>query len=112
MMNQKSTNTLEYPNAAGHNNVIYVKGARVHNLKNIDVTIPKNKLVVVTGVRGSGKSSLTFEDFDYRNPESLSKFMVIGVSLLFALITDRLICALEFVGNEILVVLNIMLPLL
>ncbi len=40
---------------------IIVKGARVHNLKNIDVEIPKNKLVVVTGVSGSGKSSLAFD---------------------------------------------------
>jgi len=42
-------------------NSIIVKGARVHNLKNIDVEIPKNKLVVVTGVSGSGKSSLAFD---------------------------------------------------
>ena len=37
---------------------IVVKGAREHNLKNVDVTIPRNKLVVITGVSGSGKSSL------------------------------------------------------
>ncbi|MBN1618834.1 excinuclease ABC subunit UvrA [Candidatus Dojkabacteria bacterium] len=40
---------------------IKIKGARVHNLKNIDVDIPKNKLVVITGVSGSGKSSLAFD---------------------------------------------------
>ncbi|HQD09543.1 MAG TPA: hypothetical protein PLQ65_07760, partial [Flavihumibacter sp.] len=40
---------------------IYIKGARVHNLKNVDVSIPRNKLVVVTGVSGSGKSSLTID---------------------------------------------------
>ena len=40
---------------------IKVKGARVHNLKNIDVTIPRNKLVVITGLSGSGKSSLAFD---------------------------------------------------
>ncbi len=37
---------------------LIIKGAREHNLKNIDVEIPKNKFVVVTGVSGSGKSSL------------------------------------------------------
>ncbi len=40
---------------------ITIKGARVHNLKNIDVEIPKNKLVVITGISGSGKSSLAFD---------------------------------------------------
>lgn len=40
---------------------IEVNGARVHNLKNIDVTIPRNKLVVITGLSGSGKSSLAFD---------------------------------------------------
>jgi excinuclease ABC subunit A len=40
---------------------IEVQGARVHNLKNIDVSIPKNKLVVITGISGSGKSSLAFD---------------------------------------------------
>jgi excinuclease ABC subunit A len=40
---------------------IIVKGARSHNLKNIDVSIPKNKLVVITGLSGSGKSSLAFD---------------------------------------------------
>ena len=41
--------------------VIKIKGARVHNLKNIDVTIPKYKFVVITGVSGSGKSSLALD---------------------------------------------------
>lgn len=43
----------------GENIVIY--GAREHNLKNIDVVIPRNKLTVVTGLSGSGKSSLAFD---------------------------------------------------
>ncbi len=42
-------------------NVIGIHGARVHNLKNIDIEIPKNKLVVITGISGSGKSSLAFD---------------------------------------------------
>ena len=42
-------------------NYIKIRGARQHNLKNIDLDIPKNKLVVLTGVSGSGKSSLAFD---------------------------------------------------
>ena len=57
---------------------IFIKGARVHNLKNIDVGIPRNKLVVVTGVSGSGKSSLTidtlFAEGQRRYAESLSAY--------------------------------------
>src|ERR1044071_4396530 len=44
-----------------NNDMIEVYGARVHNLKNIDINIPKNKLVVITGISGSGKSSLAFD---------------------------------------------------
>ena len=40
---------------------IVIKGAREHNLKNIDVEIPRDKLVVITGLSGSGKSSLAFD---------------------------------------------------
>ena len=43
------------------NNTIEVQGARVHNLKNIDISIPREKLVVITGLSGSGKSSLAFD---------------------------------------------------
>ncbi|HMG82600.1 MAG TPA: excinuclease ABC subunit UvrA [Ferruginibacter sp.] len=57
---------------------ILIKGARVHNLKNVTVTIPRNKLVVVTGVSGSGKSSLTidtlFAEGQRRYAESLSAY--------------------------------------
>ncbi|KKR31358.1 MAG: UvrABC system protein A, partial [Candidatus Falkowbacteria bacterium GW2011_GWF2_39_8] len=42
-------------------NFINIKGARVHNLKNIDVKIPRDKFVVITGLSGSGKSSLAFD---------------------------------------------------
>jgi excinuclease ABC subunit A len=61
-----------------NNNNIKIFGARVHNLKNIDVEIPVNKLVVVTGVSGSGKSSLTidtlFAEGQRRYIESLSSY--------------------------------------
>lgn len=57
---------------------LIVKGARMHNLKNIDVAIPRNKLVVVTGVSGSGKSSLVFDTIyaegQRRYVESLSAY--------------------------------------
>ncbi|MSP78398.1 MAG: excinuclease ABC subunit UvrA [Dehalococcoidia bacterium] len=57
---------------------IVVKGAREHNLKGIDVTIPRNKLVVITGVSGSGKSSLAFDTIyaegQRRYVESLSAY--------------------------------------
>jgi excinuclease ABC subunit A len=52
----------ENGNSAGDvHDMIEVYGARVHNLKNIDISIPKNKLVVITGISGSGKSSLAFD---------------------------------------------------
>jgi len=69
--NKDVKNTKE---AAG----ILIKGARVHNLKNVSVTIPRNKLIVVTGVSGSGKSSLTidtlFAEGQRRYAESLSAY--------------------------------------
>ena len=57
---------------------IYIKGARVHNLRNVSVQIPRNKLIVVTGVSGSGKSSLTIDTLyaegQRRYAESLSAY--------------------------------------
>ena len=59
-------------------NAIQIKGARVHNLKNIDVNIPRNQFVVVTGLSGSGKSSLAFDTLyaegQRRYVESLSSY--------------------------------------
>ncbi len=58
---------------------IIIKGARVHNLKNVDVEFPRNKLIVVTGVSGSGKSSLTIDTLyaegQRRYAESLSAYV-------------------------------------
>lgn len=60
------------------NNKIIIKGAREHNLKNIDITIPRDKLIVMTGLSGSGKSSLAFDtifaDGQRRYMESLSSY--------------------------------------
>src|ERR1051326_5354798 len=59
-------------------NGIVIKGARVHNLKNISLEIPRNKLVVITGVSGSGKSSLAYDTIyaegQRRYVESLSAY--------------------------------------
>ena len=63
---------------ADSHDTIIIKGARVHNLKNIDVLIPKNQLVVITGLSGSGKSSLAFDTLyaegQRRYVESLSSY--------------------------------------
>ena len=65
------------PKKSGTTDLI-IRGARVHNLKNIDVTIPRNKLTVITGVSGSGKSSLAFDTIyaegQRRYVESLSRY--------------------------------------
>jgi len=57
---------------------LIVRGARTHNLKNIDVTLPTGKLIIVTGVSGSGKSSLAFDTIyaegQRRYVESLSAY--------------------------------------
>ena len=60
------------------NDKIFIKGAREHNLKNVDLTIPRDKLVVFTGLSGSGKSSLAFDTLyaegQRRYVESLSSY--------------------------------------
>ena len=67
---------------------IYIKGARVHNLKNIEVEIPHNRLVVITGLSGSGKSTLAFDTIfaegQRRYVESLSAYarQFLGLSLI------------------------------
>jgi excinuclease ABC subunit A len=76
-MSTKNNKTIKEP-VLVQNNDILVKGARVHNLKNVTVTFPRNKLIVVTGVSGSGKSSLTidtlFAEGQRRYAESLSAY--------------------------------------
>jgi excinuclease ABC subunit A len=77
-MEAKTVKEKKIKAAPEADNNILIKGARVHNLKNITVTIPRNKLVVVTGVSGSGKSSLTidtlFAEGQRRYAESLSAY--------------------------------------
>ncbi len=77
-MSTAAKNRQKSDKAAPKDNGIHIHGARVHNLKNITVTIPRNHFVVVTGVSGSGKSSLTidtlFAEGQRRYAESLSAY--------------------------------------
>lgn len=78
------------------NDKIVIHGARAHNLKNVDVTIPRDKMVVVTGLSGSGKSSLAFDTLyaegQRRYVESLSayarQFWVKWISLMLTALMD------------------------
>ena len=69
---------LQALNGGGQSDVIRVRGARQHNLKDVDITLPRNQLVVFTGVSGSGKSSLAFDTIfaegQRRYVESLSTY--------------------------------------
>lgn len=70
--------TIKKETSQKFNEQIIIKGARVHNLKNINIKIPRNKLVVITGISGSGKSSLAFDTIyaegQRRYIESLSAY--------------------------------------
>ena len=65
-------------NSFGEDNSINIRGDRQHNLKNIDLSLPRNKFIVFTGVSGSGKSSLAFDTIfaegQRRYVESLSAY--------------------------------------
>lgn len=78
-ISEPSIEKIQHPTSnIQHSEDIFIKGARMHNLKNIDVVFPKNKFIVVTGVSGSGKSSLTmdtlFAEGQRRYAESLSAY--------------------------------------
>ena len=63
------------------NNIIKIRGAKEHNLKNINLDIPKNRLVVFTGLSGSGKSTLAFDTFYAR--QFLDKAPLLLAKMLF-----------------------------
>jgi excinuclease ABC subunit A len=75
---KKKTAAKKRTRTAPHQDAIVIKGAREHNLKNVSVSIPRNRLVVITGLSGSGKSSLAFDTIyaegQRRYVESLSAY--------------------------------------
>lgn len=76
MQDTKPVETIETD--FNYRNTLHVKGARVNNLKDIEVILPKNKLIVVSGVSGSGKSSISIDTIyaegQRRYVESLSSY--------------------------------------
>ena len=78
MLNASLIAAIFMPENSKKDNNIFIKGARVHNLKNIDVVIPRDNFVVITGLSGSGKSSLAFDTLyaegQRRYVESLSAY--------------------------------------
>jgi excinuclease ABC subunit A len=77
-MSKQADTVAEMPDKEALKDTIYIKGARGNNLKNVNLNIPKNQLVVVTGVSGSGKSSITMDTLyaegQRRYVESLSSY--------------------------------------
>jgi len=77
-MANESTQTTALMNVSHKKEPIFIKGARAHNLQNVDIVLPRGKFIVVTGVSGSGKSSLTmdtlFAEGQRRYAESLSAY--------------------------------------
>jgi len=78
MQKRKNARVIDNAKVYDDNNIISVRGARVNNLKNVNVDIPRDKLVVITGLSGSGKSSLAFDTLyaegQRRYVESLSAY--------------------------------------
>ena len=86
---------------------IVIKGAREHNLKNVDVTIPRDKLIVMTGLSGSGKSSLAFDTIlslihIFTLPSSSDMAVTREIYRALRLVNIQLLEHLIFADNEFL----------
>ena len=84
---------------------IKIKGARTHNLKNIDLELPKNNLITITGLSGSGKSSLAFDTIfaegQRRYVESLSAYARQFLSMVDKPDVDKIeVCPQQFLLNR------------
>ncbi|MCM1012493.1 MULTISPECIES: excinuclease ABC subunit UvrA [unclassified Brevibacterium] len=77
-MKTNSANSAQNPSGVSHLDTLWVKGARAHNLKNVEIALPRDSMVVFTGLSGSGKSSLAFDTIfaegQRRYVESLSSY--------------------------------------
>ena len=83
---------------------IFIKGARTHNLKNINLEIPRNKIVLITGLSGSGKSSLAFDTLyaegQRRYVESLSTYARQFLSMMDKPDVDQIECLSPAISIE------------
>ena len=89
---------LELLDAKKH---IIIKGARANNLKNLDVVIPRNQIVVITGLSGSGKSSLAFDTLFAEGQQHIESLRYAG-SFLGVLKNQRLIILKEYLLQSLL----------
>ena len=76
-------------------NSIKIRGARQHNLKNVDLTLPRNKFIVFTGVSGSGKSSLAFDTIFAEVKGDMSKVFLLMQDNFWVKLTNQMLTILK-----------------